>query len=274
MYPRAKAGTLSLTWVGHSTWLLQLGMLNVLTDPMWSDRASPFSFMGPKRWAAPGLPLDELPPIDVVLQSHSHYDHLDSRTVRAIARAHPEARWFCPLGVGALVKKWGVESSTELDWWDRVSLDATCEVEIGCTPARHFSARSPFDRNRTLWCGFTIRDGSRSAYFAGDTAMHPDFGAIRDRFGPFDVAMIPIGAYEPRWFMRAVHMNPEEAVEAYRALRREGEATSFVGMHWGTFKLTDEPLLEPPRLTRELWAASRLPNDALWIFAHGETRHI
>ncbi|HEV2641738.1 MAG TPA: MBL fold metallo-hydrolase, partial [Candidatus Elarobacter sp.] len=149
-------------------------------------------------------------------------------------------------------------------------------LEIGCTPAQHFSGRRPNNRNETLWCGWTIRAGDRAIYFAGDTARHPEFAAITRALGPFDAALLPIGAYDPRWFMRPVHMDPEEAVSAYRDIAESngGRACTFVAMHWGTFRLTDEPLDEPPRITRDCWTRSALPEDRLWIPRHGETRRV
>jgi N-acyl-phosphatidylethanolamine-hydrolysing phospholipase D len=270
--PRAPADALVITWVGHSTFLVQVGGRNVLTDPMWGERASPSRFAGPKRRVPPGIPLSDLPPIDVIVQSHNHYDHLDDWTVRHLARHHPAARWFAPLGVGRWLHGRGVREVTELDWWERRDHDG---LTLACAPAQHFSARGPTDRNRSLWCSWGIAAGGRRVYFAGDSGLHPEFARIGERCGPFDAILLPIGAYEPRWFMGPVHMNPEEAVQAYRELARGGGASpapTFVAMHWGTFKLTDEPLDEPPRRLRSAWAAAGEPPDRLWVPAHGGTR--
>lgn len=245
----------------------------MLTDPMWSERASPFSWAGPRRLAPPGVAMGRLPPIDLVLLSHNHYDHLDVPSVRALARRHPEAQWVTPLGLSDFVRRHGVRLARELDWWETVSIDGSA---IGCTPAQHFSARGLGDRSATLWCGWTVARAGRSVYFAGDTAYHPEFPRIGSLFGPFDVALMPIGAYEPRWFMRSVHMNAEEAVQAHRDVMGAHSAHAgrrvMVGGHWGTFRLTDEAVEEPPARAREAWAAAGLPPDDLWVLAHGETR--
>jgi N-acyl-phosphatidylethanolamine-hydrolysing phospholipase D len=271
--PRAEPGELVVTWVGHATFLVQIGGRNILTDPMWGERASPARFAGPRRWVRPGMAFSDLPPIDAVVQSHNHYDHLDDGTVRRLARSQPQARWLAPLGLAPFLRSRGVRGVAELDWWEEHHDDG---VTYTCAPAQHFSARGPWDRNRTLWCSWGIAAGGRRLYFGGDSGLHPEYGSIGERCGPFDVTLLPIGAYEPRWFMRPVHMNPEEAVEAYRALARSGNhaTPTFVAMHWGTFKLTDEPMDEPPRRLRAAWVAAGLPPDRLWIPAHGETRHL
>jgi len=263
--PRAPLDLVTISWVGHSTFLLQIGGLNVLTDPMWSDHASPVPGIGPKRRVAPGFPLTDLPPIDVVLQSHDHYDHLDDRTVCRLEATNPGARWIVPLGLTPFLRHRGVLYVTELDWWQEVTID---QVRLGCTPAQHFSGRTPWDRNRSLWCGWSIAAPAGRLFFAGDTGLHPEFARVAERFGPFDVAFLPIGAYEPRWFMRPVHMNPEEAVQAARELG----APRVVPMHWGTFKLTDEPLDEPLERARAAWRAAGLPDGRFWQLAFGETR--
>jgi N-acyl-phosphatidylethanolamine-hydrolysing phospholipase D len=272
--PRATGQRLVATWVGHSTFLVQMGRLNILTDPMWGARASPVSFAGPRRLRPPGVSLDALPPIDVVLQSHNHYDHLDRGSVEWIAHHHPTARWFVPLGVAELVTQFGVSNVTELDWWETAVVD---DCEIACAPARHFSARGIRDRDATLWCGWCVRSLHRRVFFAGDTGLHPEFAAIAQRFGPFDLVMLPIGAYEPRWFMKPVHMSPEEASEAclvMRAVQPFGYRSVMAAMHWGTFKLTDEPVDEPPKRLTADWSRRALPVDDLWIPAPGETREI
>ncbi|HVZ77018.1 MAG TPA: MBL fold metallo-hydrolase [Gemmatimonadaceae bacterium] len=271
--PAAGRDTLTTTWVGHSTVLLQLGGVNVLTDPMWSQRASPVSWAGPARLSPPGVSLDALPPIHVVLISHNHYDHLDRATVQRLAARHPDAVWFAPLGVRPLLQRWGARDVSELDWWDTESAGG---VQASCVPARHFSARGLNDRGRTLWCGWTVTANGWRAYFAGDTALHPEFGEISRRHGPFDVALIPVGAYEPRWFMQRVHMNPDDAVQAYEAVRRawpEAPPPAMLPIHWGTFRLTDEPMDEPPRRTHALWEAAGLASGDLWLSAPGQTHH-
>jgi N-acyl-phosphatidylethanolamine-hydrolysing phospholipase D len=269
--PRAPAGCQSATWVGHSTVLLQLGPLNVLTDPVWSERASPVQWLGPRRVMSAAVAFEALPPLDVVLLSHNHYDHLDATTVRRIARRFPDATWLCPLGLVPLLQRFGVRHVVECDWWTTVN-DA--RFTATCTPAQHFSARGLRDRNETLWCGWAIEAGGRRTFFAGDTALNPSFGDIGARLGPFDLVMLPIGAYEPRWFMRAVHMNPEDAVAAYRALVNGSATPPCLAMHWGTFRLTDEPIEEPPQRFAHSWRDAGLPEHANWTLAHGETRRL
>ena len=173
--PRASDGVVVITWVGHASFLLQVGGLNVLTDPVWSERASPVTFAGPRRWAPPGIPFDGLPPIDAVLISHNHYDHLDDATVRRLASREPDARWLVPLGLAPFVRARGAGQVVELDWWQEARVDG---LVIGCTPAQHFSARGFGDQNRTLWCGWSLASVARHVFFAGDSGYHPAFGAI------------------------------------------------------------------------------------------------
>jgi N-acyl-phosphatidylethanolamine-hydrolysing phospholipase D len=275
--PRAAPGVLTATWVGHSTFLLQLGGWNVLVDPVFGERASPVPFAGPRRFTPPGVALDALPPLDLVLLSHDHYDHLDAASVQALARRHPEARWRCPLGVGRTLAALGARGAEEMDWW------ATADVgplRLGCVPAQHFSGRGVGDRDRSLWCGWTLhaRDGAPGVFYAGDTGLHPEFAAVGQSRGPFALALLPIGAYAPRWFMRPVHCDPDDALAAWRALA-DGQraahpalpAPTFGGMHFGTFVLTDEPPDEPPRRTRAAWAEAGHDPALLWIPRHGET---
>ncbi len=271
--PHAAAGEIVLTWIGHSTFLLQIGSTNILLDPIWSNRASPVTFAGPKRLVAPAVPFDSLPPIDLVILSHDHYDHLDRATVRMLGTSHPRAEWLAPLGLGSWLRARGVTVTAELDWWQSVK---THDLDITCTPAQHFSGRRPNNRDSTLWCGWVVRAGDRAIFFAGDTGRHPEFSAIATRLGPFDAALLPIGAYDPRWFMQPVHMAPEEAVSAYAdiAAANAGRPCRFIATHWGTFKLTDEPMDEPPALTRVEWEKARLDPEMLWVMAHGETRRV
>jgi N-acyl-phosphatidylethanolamine-hydrolysing phospholipase D len=267
--PRAARDYRSVTWVGHSTVLLQVGPFNVLTDPVWSDRASPIRWIGPRRLMPPGVRFEQLPEIDLVLLSHNHYDHLDAPTVRRLAQRFPAAAWLCPLRLGRLLRSFGVRHIVERDWWESVE---TLSYTATCVPAQHFSARSIGDRGNTLWCGWTLETNGVRVCFAGDTALHPEFEEIGRRCGPFDLVMLPIGAYEPRWFMRSVHMNPEDAVQAYQALRAPGVQPPCLALHWGTFRLTDEAVEEPPRRFAQLWQHAELQPDRNWTFAHGETR--
>ncbi|MDQ3696410.1 MAG: MBL fold metallo-hydrolase [Gemmatimonadota bacterium] len=294
-YPRAHPDRLTVTWIGHSTVLVQAGGRNILTDPVWSRRASPLQWIGPARWVEPGIALDALPPIDLVLISHNHYDHLDAATVRALAARHPDARWAAPLGLAKWLRARGARDVVELDWWAEARLGGG-EATVVAVPAQHFSARGVHDRQRTLWCGWAVEAGQHRVLFCGDSGHHPEWREIGERRGPFDVALVPVGAYEPRWFMRAVHMNPEEAVAAYQELSAAGHRsiatgiispprappvsedvaarhrTVMVPIHWGTFKLTDEPMAEPPARTRAEWRRAGLPDEDLWLLAHGETR--
>jgi len=273
-YPAAGTDDSRATWIGHSTVLLQLGGVNLITDPVFSQRAFPVQWMGPRRVMDPGLALDRLPPLHLILLSHNHYDHLDRPAVKRIARAHPGAVWVVPLGLGRYVRGWGAREIVELDWWQPAELHG---VRITATPARHFSNRRLGDRNRSLWCGFALaREGWR-AWFAGDTGYHPEFGEVGRRTGPFDFVMIPIGAYDPRWFMERVHVDPEEAVRIYRdvaAAHPDARLPLMLGLPWGTFRLTDEPMDEPPRRTRARWREAGLAEDRLWIAAFGETRRL
>ncbi|AHG88047.1 Zn-dependent hydrolase [Gemmatirosa kalamazoonensis] len=274
--PRAPRDVLTATWVGHSTFLLQLGGWNVLTDPMWSERASPVAWAGPRRYAPPGVAFDALPPIDLVLLSHDHYDHLDDATVRRIAARWPAARWAVPLRLARWLRARGVRADvvTELDWWETATVGP---LSVACVPAQHFSGRGPADRDRSLWCGWAVRaiDAAHAVLFAGDTGLHPAFGEIARRHGPFALALLPIGAYAPRWFMRPVHCDPDDALAAYDALCAGARhAPVFGASHWGAFALADEPCDEPPRRTRDAWARSGRDASRLWIPSLGETRRI
>jgi L-ascorbate metabolism protein UlaG (beta-lactamase superfamily) len=237
-----------ITFIGHATFLIQTAAGNLLTDPMYSERAGPLDLLGPRRVRRPAVSFDDLPPISVVLLSHNHYDHCDVPTLGRLAgRFDPLV--ITPLGNAALLRRTGMRRVEELDWWQDT---ATSPLPITLTPAHHFSARGPFDRNRALWGGFVVVADGRRIYFAGDTAYGLFFNEIRQRLGPIDLALLPIGAYEPRWFMKAVHMNPAEAVQAHLDL----QAAISVGMHFGTFQLTAEGIDEPLRGLEEACRAS------------------
>ena len=226
-----------VTFIGHATFLIQTVAGNILTDPMYSQRAGPLNLLGPRRVRQAAVRFDDLPPISTVLLSHNHYDHCDRRTLGMLAKRF-DPIVITPLGNGALVKSAGIRRVEELDWWQEARTSA---LPITLTPAHHFSARTPLDRNRALWGGFRLVAGRRRIFFAGDTAYAPFFRDVRQRLGPIDLALLPIGAYEPRWFMRAVHMNPAEAVQAHLDL----DATESIGMHFGTFQMTTEGIDEP-----------------------------
>ncbi len=270
-FPRAPVDEIRLTLVGHATVLMQVGGLNLLTDPIWSSRAGPFSLFGGPRFAEPGLPLEALPPLDAVLLSHGHYDHLDAATTkRLVARFGPDLPWICPLGHGAWLRRNGVSAVTELDWWGEIPVESRFGgMRFVCLPVRHWTRRG-LHVNRELWCSWAVLpEGSGSGvYFGGDSGYCPAFLEIGRRLGPFAASILPIGAYEPRWFMADSHMNPEEAVRAYRDL---GNAGAFLGMHWGTFRLTDEDPLEPPGRARAAWTAAGLPPEALHLPGAGGT---
>ena len=265
----------AITWIGHATMLVQANGLNVLTDPMLSERASPMQSFGPRRAQPPGLSIEQLPPIDVVLISHNHYDHLDKNTALALAnRAQAATLFIVPLGVKAWFDDAGIKNVKELDWWDKVDVKG---VEFNFTPVQHWSARALSDRSQTLWGGWVVFGPQTHWYFSGDTGYSQDFADTQKRFadrqtpakgGGFDLALIPVGAYEPRWFMKEQHVNPTEAVQIHQDLK----AKRSVGVHWGTFNLTDEPLDQPPK---DLAAALRergMPPDAFTVMAIGETR--
>lgn len=259
----------SATWIGHATVLLQLGGLNILTDPIFSERASPVSWAGPKRKTPPAMQLHELPRIDVVLISHNHYDHLDLPSLHALGEQNGgPPLLLVPLGVGDWLREQGLTNVRQLDWWQSAAADG---VRFHCVPVQHWSARGLFDRFHTLWGGWVIEaqaeGGPFTAFFTGDTGYSKDFADIHRRFGDIDFAMIPVGAYEPRWFMQNQHVDPAEAVRIHQDL---GSKQSL-GIHWGAFELTDEPLDEPPRALREALRKAGLRNDAFTVIPHGAT---
>lgn len=237
---------LRTTLVNHSTVLLQQRGFNILTDPIWSERTSPFSWIGPRRRRKPGVSWEDLPPIEVVLLSHNHYDHLDLATLHRLAD-RGDATFIVPKGVGRLLRSEKIGPVHELDWGESLRLPA---CTLHCVPALHFSGRGLFDRNRTLWCGYVIECQERFIYFAGDTAFGSHFAQIREKFGSPHLALLPIGAYEPRWFMSSVHMSPDEAVRAHQILA----ATTSIAIHHGTFQLADEGIDTPKK---ELIAGAR-----------------
>ena len=261
--PRSPAADeVLLTFVNHSTFLLQWRGVAALTDPVWSLRASPVQWSGPARVHEPGIALDQLPKIDVVLVSHNHYDHMDLATLRLLQR-----RFSCQIVTTlgkAFLEVRGLHDVMELGWWQRAEPRG---LQVTVTPAQHFSARTPFDRNRTLWAGFVLERASRRVFYTGDSGYHTHFADIRRRLAPLDVALIPIGAYEPRWFMSVNHMNPEEAVRAHLDL---GSPLS-IAMHFGCFQLTDEAIDEPVRDLERAREAHGVPSSAFRVLEPGET---
>ena len=256
----------SVTFIGHATVLLQVGGLNILTDPVFSPRASPFSWLGPQRRVALPARLEELPRVDVVLISHNHYDHLDESTVRSLAHQPGGSPLFLvPLGVDRWLREEGVERVQALDWW---SAHREQGVDFTLVPAHHWSTRSLVDRHRTLWGGWVARTPAFSAYYAGDTGYSKDFAEIGRRLGPFDLALIPVGAFEPRDFMFDQHINPTEAVKVHQ----EVGARLSIGVHWGTFELADDALDAPLQAIPAAMRAAGRPPEEFILLRHGETR--
>jgi L-ascorbate metabolism protein UlaG (beta-lactamase superfamily) len=257
-------GTVAVTFIGHSTFLLRLPGLTILTDPIFSDRCSPVSWAGPKRARPPGRAFAALPKIDLLLVSHNHYDHMDLPSLRAIqARDAPAV--ITPLGNAVHLRKAGLGRIHELDWWQSERLG---DSRITATPARHFASRTPWDRNRCLWAGFMIEIGGKKILFGGDSGAGRHWAEISARLGPTDLALLPIGAYEPRAIMAAVHINPAEAVAAHRDLM----SRQSIGMHFGTFQLTDEAIDAPPRVLAEVLRAEALDAGCFVTLGFGETR--
>ena len=255
----------AITFVNHATFLIQTCGKAILTDPVWSERVSPFRRFGPKRVRAPGIAFELLPAIDLVLLSHNHYDHLDVATLARLRhRFAPTV--LAAAGDGRLLRPLGFQRIHELDWWDEVRFGDTLKVTF--VPAQHFSARGLFDQRKSLWGGYVIESRGRRVYFSGDTGYATHFADIRARLGSPAIAMLGIGAYEPRWFMQPVHMNPAEAVRAHRDV---GSAHS-IGMHFGTFQLTTEALDQPKADLKRALADSGIPESEFVTLHEGETR--
>ncbi len=256
----------TLTWIGHATMLFQIDGVNILTDPHFSDRSSPVQWAGPKRVVPPGISIEDLPPIHIVFISHDHYDSLDKQSILNLYHREEgkNTRFFVPLGMKTWFESIGVNSAIEMDWWDTYQIDS---LKIIATPMQHWGKRSPFSRNEHLWASWIVMSRDFRFYFGGDTGYAAHFEETGNRYGPFDLALLPIGAYEPRWFMKNHHINPEEAVKAHIDLR----ARKSVGMHWGTFPLTDEPLDEPPRRLKAALKNEELSDEDFLVLQHGET---
>lgn len=272
---RGNRGDATVTWIGHATALWQLGGLNILTDPHFGPRASPFSWIGPEREVPLPYALAELPRIDVVLISHNHYDHLDAGTVRALnAQRGGPPLFVVPLGLDLWLAEEGITNVQRLDWWQqhRVPAPAGGELVLHLVPAQHWSSRSPWDRNTSLWGGFVaeamVGGSAFRMYFAGDTGYSKDFADIGARFGGFDFAMIPVGCHEPRWFMREQHVNEAEAVQIHQDVK----SRLSIGVHWGTFRLCDDPIEAPLAGLPAARKAAGVADEAFVLLALGETR--
>lgn len=240
----------SAVWVNHSTFLIHIDGINILTDPVWSNYCSPFKFIGPKRRHEPSLSFHELPKIDYVLISHNHYDHMDKKTIMVLNKSNPNIRWIVPDGVKKWFVKRNIDNVFELSWWETVSFvgENNKPIKIHAVPAQHFSGRKLFDFNHTLWAGYVMEikrydDTYKRLYFTGDTGYNDnDFKEIGKKWDKIDLSLIPIGAYAPRKFMKPVHVNPKEAVE----IHKDVNSSFSIGMHWKTFNLSDEPFNLPP----------------------------
>lgn len=266
-YLRNNREDTTLTWIGHATFLFQYNGYNILTDPHMTKRTSPIDWLGPSRKTPPGLNIDQLPDIDLVMISHNHYDHMDRTTIHRICRQQDQDPHFLvPLGVKQWFLNSGIDSVTEMGWWDK---SGVAEWTVHAVPTQHFSGRGLVDRNRTLWAGWVLKQDDFTLYFAGDTGYSPGFKEIGEMYGPMDLSLIPIGAYKPRWFMNPIHVDPEEAVRIHKDVK----SRFSVGMHWGTFVLADEDMDEPPRLLKEITKKEGMENEFITL-QHGQTLNL
>lgn len=246
-----RPGEPTAVWIGHSTYLIEINDLAILTDPVWDSYCSPIPIRALKRYSQPPISLEDLPPIDIILISHNHYDHLDSKTVKILSRFHPQIQWIVPQGLASWFHRRGVEKVKEVGWWEEVRLN---DCQIIAVPAQHFSGRTLWDQNRTHWNGYVFESDSKRLYFTGDTGYNEkDFVAIGKRFQKIDLSLIPIGTYVPKRFMQPVHISPSEAVQIHQDVFSQ----LSLGMHWNTFRLSDEPEDRPPY---DLYLAMREKN--------------
>jgi len=259
---RVEGDSIVVTFVNHSTFLIQTQGLNILTDPVWSERVSPVTFAGPKRMRQPGIRFEELPPIDIILLTHNHYDHLDISTLKKLtSRFKPVI--YTPLGVGLYLKKKGIDNFREMDWWDE--LTTSNGLKLICTPAQHFSGRGMFDRDRTLWSGFALRTENGSIYYSGDTGYGEFFNEIAERLSPIRLSFLPIGAYKPQWFMSPIHTSPADAVNIHKIL----QSSQSIGMHFGTFPLADDGMEEPAKELKEAKSREGILDERFLILEEG-----
>lgn len=262
--PNEHVDGLSVTFINHSSFLIQTDGLNILTDPFYSYRASPFTWIGPKRVRDAGVRMEDLPPIDIILVSHNHYEHMDKPALKKLHALFPDAAVYTGLGNIPDIRETGFTNVTEMDWWEETEYKG---LTIHFVPARHFSARTLWDRNETLWGGFVLTGNAGNIYFAGDTAKGTHDAMLAERFGGFELALIPIGAYEPRWFMQYSHNNPEEAIQ----IHKEINSKFSIGMHFGTVQLTDEGIDEPERDLIKAREAAGMPDDEFIVPEFGAT---
>jgi L-ascorbate metabolism protein UlaG (beta-lactamase superfamily) len=246
----------SVTWVGHATYLVQLAGRSILTDPVLGERIAVIPRIAPI-----GVEPASMPTIDAVTISHNHRDHLDIPSIRSLGKG---PTYLVPMGLKKMFESLGMPKVIELNWWESAEVEG---VTYTFVPAHHWSRRGAFDQNKTLWGGWVMRGGGRTVWHTGDTAYFGGFSEIGRRAGPIDAALLPIGAYEPRWFMKNQHMNPDDAVKAFQ----DSGAHLFCAMHWGTFKLTDEPLDEPPKMLLARWEEQNLPQNRLFLAKLGES---
>lgn len=265
---RVDPGQVRVTFIGHATALIQQDRVNVLTDPIWSMQATPLPPLGPSRMRPPGVRFEDLPPIDALFVSHNHYDHLDVPTLKRLKHAFPRLRIFTGLGNRAVLERAGVEGAIELDWWQ--SAEVAPGLSVTAVPVQHFSNRGLFDRDRTLWVGFVLRGPAGATYFGGDTGYGPHFAAVKERLGPMRVAILPIGAFRPQWFMGPVHQSPLDAVKAAADL---GARTS-VPIHYGTFQLADDGEDEPVAELGKALQAYGAGAPAFTVLGFGEGRDL
>ncbi len=255
----------TLTWIGHASFFIQIEGLNILTDPVFSDRVSPVSFVGPKRQAPLPFLIHELPAVDLVVISHNHYDHLDLASLKVLSARDSKTLFLVPLGLEKFLRREGIRNVREVDWWDEVEVD---ELTVTLTPVQHWSSRGLFDRNESLWGGWHFKSEKSRIFFAGDTGYSKDFKDIYEKLGAVDLALLPIGAYAPEWFMSKNHVNPQEALQIHFDLK----AKKSIGMHWGTFRLSDETMMAPAEVLAMALKAAQLSPDVFETMKHGETR--
>jgi N-acyl-phosphatidylethanolamine-hydrolysing phospholipase D len=257
----------SLTWIGHATFLIRINGVNILTDPIWSAHTGPLSFIGPPRLVKVPIQISELPPIDLVVISHNHFDHLDTPTLRQLAEQNPQTHFLVPADNAHILHDVGITRVSELNWGDGWSIG---DLTITCLPAQHWSRRTPWDGNQSLWASWSVQSPDRHLYFAGDTAYQTHFKAIKDALGSPDIALLPIGAYQPVAMMKPSHLDPEEAVQAGLDLG----ARTIVSMHYGTYDLSDEPIDEPPLRFSQAAETAGYSRADTWNLAIGESRSL